>query len=321
MAYFNLSLYAKAWDLVIVDQPFWDIWDSYLNDINAYLDTSGLLIMSGFRVDNTPTHPLWARLGFAFDSEAPNVATLYLWESAHDIFTQPIMYGATTIVPSTDFGDEGDRLTVFSNATVLAGFTASPTPDEASIIVRNDMRTLYNGYLIDQLQGDTDDSTYPDNLELWMNEIAFMMAPRCVFTPNVPASHIQGFPVILSIDIINNGLTPAVGGQVTITIPGALGSLTEPATQPFTLDPGDSTTLTWHSSTTGVANHTITFVGTYHGLPLTNYSSGPITRYLNVTAGIPFPLPWWWWIPVVAVIVIIVIIILILCLRRRSSAK
>ena len=321
MVYFNLSLNSKAWDFVIIDQPYWEYWDTYLDDINAFLDTSGRLLMSGFRVDSTPTHPLWARMGFGFDSEAPSSAILYLWDSGHEIFNQPVNYNAANFTPSVDFGDEGDSLTVFSNASALAGFTASATPAEASIIVRNDMRTLYNGYLIDQLQGDTDDSTYADNLELWINEIAFMAAPRCVFTPNVPTSYIQGFPVTLSIDIINNGLSPAIGGEVAINIPGALGTLTEPATQPFTLDPGDSTTITWHSSTIGVDNHTITFVGTYHGLPMTSYSSGLITRYLNITAGIPFPLPWWWWIAAIGVIVLIVIIILVICLRRRSSSK
>jgi hypothetical protein len=80
----------------------------------------------------------------------------------------------TQYTPVTDYGIEGNLLTVFSNATALAGFTVSETADNAIIVLRNDRKTLYNGYLIDQFTSDTDDSTYPDNFELWLNEIAYM---------------------------------------------------------------------------------------------------------------------------------------------------
>jgi hypothetical protein len=68
-------------------------------------------------------------------------------------------------------------LTVFDNATALAGFSDTPQDGNASIVLRNDGMTLYNAYLIDQFDGDVDDSTYADNFELWLNEIAFMLRP------------------------------------------------------------------------------------------------------------------------------------------------
>ncbi|MFX0169731.1 MAG: hypothetical protein ACFE89_10300 [Candidatus Hodarchaeota archaeon] len=319
--YLNLSLHLYSWDLVIYNNPGYSMASAYLDELLDYVDAGGYLIMSYFFADGNPTHPFWAKLGMEYNSTYSGEPPMYIWDSSHHIFNQPMPYGDTEFQALPGTSDDGDSFKVFSNATALAGLTSSDTPGNATIILRNDGRTLYNGYLIDCFYGDYDDSTYADNFELWMNEIAFIMAPRCVFTPNVPVSHVQGFPLTFSVDIINNGLTPAVGGNLTVTIPAALGILSESATQPFVLDPGASTTITWHSTATGVANHTITFDGTYHGLPTTTYTSGTLTRYLNITPGLPFALPWWWWIAAIAVIVIVVVIILVLCLRRRSGSK
>jgi hypothetical protein len=76
-----------------------------------------------------------------------------------------------------DIGDEGDLLVPVEDAIALAGNTESSETGKAQIILANDDRTIYNGFLIDQLVGDLDDSTYMDSVELWENEIAFMMRP------------------------------------------------------------------------------------------------------------------------------------------------
>ncbi|MFX0169730.1 MAG: hypothetical protein ACFE89_10295 [Candidatus Hodarchaeota archaeon] len=319
--YFNLSLYRYTWDLVIVDNANQFNLFNYYDDLVNYLDTGGSMIFTSFDADVGAGHPLFNRLGVTHASSVGGEPLVHIWDSAHHVFTMPHLFTNANFTSTIGYIDDGDKFTTFANATAIAGATPTSVAGEAFIVVRNDGKTLLNGYIIDNFQTDADDSTYEDRLELWMNEIAFIMAPRCVFTPNVPPSHIQGFPLTFSVDIINNGLTPAIGGELTVTIPAALGILSESATQPFVLDPGASTTITWHSTATGVGNHTITFDGTYHGVPATTYDSGTITRYLNVTPGLPFALPWWWWIAAIAVIVIVVIIILVLCLRRRSGSK
>jgi hypothetical protein len=175
-AYFNLSLNLYAWTLVVVDNP-WHSITSYYGEIGQYVDAGGRLLFSSYTVDNVASSPLWPKLGFTFAADMPGSVPVYIWSASHDIFTTPNAYHAGNFTPTIDYGDEGDLLTVQSNATALAGATATATAGQAVIILRNDKHTLYNGYLIDQFAGDLDDSTYADRLELWENEIAFMLVP------------------------------------------------------------------------------------------------------------------------------------------------
>lgn len=173
--YLNLSMNLYDWELVIIDIPWNSLAVSVLSTVNNFVKGGGLLIMSAYRVDNNPTHPLWARLGFAFDQDQPSSSSLYIWDASHRIFNLPVDYGATRFDPIIYYSDEGDLLRVYPNATALAGYTVSETENNSNIVLGNGGKTLYNGYLIDQFTGDLDNSTYADNFELWINEIAFML--------------------------------------------------------------------------------------------------------------------------------------------------
>jgi hypothetical protein len=184
-SYLNLSLNLYSWALVVVDNP-WHSMTSYYGALGQYVDAGGRLIFSSFMVDNVPSDPLWAKLGFAYAADMPDSVPVYIWSASHDIFTAPNHYTAGNFTPTIDYGDEGDLLTVYSNATALAGGTATATAGQAVIVLRSDKRTLYNGYLIDQFAGDLDDSTYEDRFELWENEIAFMLVPLVTLPPPLP---------------------------------------------------------------------------------------------------------------------------------------
>ncbi len=325
--YTNLSLHLYTWDLVIVDNPIYVISGLY-DEFIDYIESGGHLLMSAYQVDSDWAHPIWRQLGFEFAADGPDEADLFIWDSGHDIFNQPIMYGAANFTNTFDYGDEGDMLTVFANATALAGFTNSPAAGNASIVLRNDFRTLYNGYLIDEFTGDTDDSAYPDNLELWINEIAFMMRPICAITPSVPVNVTEGHILTFHANVTNHGFSAALMGEITANVPGGLGTLMDPAMQPFNIPPGGLDTMTWHVNVTGVGNFTITFSTTYHGLPGTTYNGVPAqadVEALSAPLPPPPPLPpllWWWWIAVIAVVVIIVVIIVIyLVMKRRGTSK
>ncbi|MGY5871250.1 MAG: DUF4350 domain-containing protein [Candidatus Thorarchaeota archaeon] len=174
---FNLSLSLYSWDLVIVDAGWANInW--MLDDINSYLDTGGKLIMSYYDADSV-SHPMWSRIGFEVAASPPVVSLppTYIWQSGHGIFNMPNDYTAANFTPGIAYGDEGDLLTVFSNATALAGFYESPAAGNASIVLGLDGRVLYNALLTNEYVDDLDDSTYTDHYELWENEIAFMLRP------------------------------------------------------------------------------------------------------------------------------------------------
>lgn len=173
--YLNVSLVDSQYTVLIVDTPWFGVYD-YYEDIDRFVQAGGRLLMSDYMADSYQSSPLWATLGFEFSGEGLGQSPLYIWNSAASIFNVPNNYGAANFTPYTDYGDEGDRLTV-TNGMALAGWSSTPTIGNASIVLGSSGRTLYNGYLIDQFVGDLDDSTYPDNFELWENEIAFIMRP------------------------------------------------------------------------------------------------------------------------------------------------
>ncbi|MHA2425685.1 MAG: hypothetical protein ACXAEF_12920 [Candidatus Thorarchaeota archaeon] len=174
--FLNLSLDMKIWDLVIVDNP-WFLVDLAYDAIYDHVLSGGKFLMSSYRVDNSPSDPLWSLLGFKYTQEIPHQVPLHIWDSSHPTFNLPFSYTEANFTPTFDYGDEGDILEVFSNATAIAGYSESYEANESLIVLGNDGRTLYNGYIIDQFQGDLDESGYTDNFELWTNQIAFLMRP------------------------------------------------------------------------------------------------------------------------------------------------
>ena len=206
--YTNLSLNLYDWELLIIDNPWFNPDASVLTTVNNFVKGGDRLIMSTYQVDLYPTHPLWARLGFVYDDDQPEESSLYIWDTTHAIFNLPVDYGATRFDPIYDYGDEGDLLRVYPNATSLAGYTASETENNTNLVLANGGKTLFNGYLIDQFTGDLDDSTYADNFELWVNEIAFMWAQITAKPPGTPGIpgydvYLVSFAIVFSIGVIS----------------------------------------------------------------------------------------------------------------------
>ena len=177
--YFNLSLHANEWDLVIFDNLNWGP-GSYFDDIYDYAQGNGRLIMSSWYLTGSTYEYLWNHLGF---TKANNVyietIPFYLWQDQHPIFTTPVLIGtwnmsSPTLHPGTV---DASNLTALDNGTVLAGYSTVPSKTNASIILGPNGQFLTNSMLLTEYVNDTDDSTYPDCYELWMNEIAFMLRP------------------------------------------------------------------------------------------------------------------------------------------------
>jgi len=174
--YMNLSLYSEQWDLVILDSC-WPGINPYFDDFSAYLDTGGQLIVSWHMMHVYSSDPLFSRIGFGYADNYPDSQPFYIWSAGHGIFNTPNDYGALNFTQGYDIGEEGDLMTVYANATALAGLNETVQPGNATIVLGLGGQVLWNGYLLDQLTGDVDDSTYEDAFELWENEIAFMMRP------------------------------------------------------------------------------------------------------------------------------------------------
>lgn len=175
--YLDDFLDSKEWDLVIVDQSNLYFDSTHLDMLYAYVDAGGKLIMSYFDVDDESTHPLWSKLGVEYSATLSGEPSMYIWDAAHPIFTQPNDHSMANYSANILFSDDGDALTVRPGFTALAGSTADVQVGNALIVVSDSKQTLYNGYLIDTCTGDEDDSTYRDSVELWQNEIVYITTP------------------------------------------------------------------------------------------------------------------------------------------------
>lgn len=174
--YMNFSMMTGEWDLVVLDGPYYSVTSHY-GDILDFVNSGGRLIMCSYQGSNFPSNPLWAALGVEIAGDMPDSSPIHIWDGLNPVFNLPHDYGALNFTPVEDYGNEGDLLTVFDNATAVAGLTMNYQDGNATIVLRNDGKTLLNSYLIDQFSGDLDNSTYADNYELWLNEIAYMLRP------------------------------------------------------------------------------------------------------------------------------------------------
>jgi hypothetical protein len=173
--YLNISLYKhwSQWDLVIFDEPG-SISNEYLDDLQAWVETGGKMICSFYWIASYASHPIWPLLGFIPKASAPDSPDIHIWATGNPIFNLPVDYSGSLFHPTDDYGSEGATLHVFANATSLAGLTASPEDNQSIIAIRNDEQVLFNSFLIDEFQGDFDNSTYVDSFELWLNEIGYI---------------------------------------------------------------------------------------------------------------------------------------------------
>jgi hypothetical protein len=168
---------SKSWELVIYNAPnqFQELL--ILDELYAYVDDGGKLIMTYFAVNNVPTHPLWSKLGVEYASTLSGTPSMYVWDASHPIFSEPNDHGMYNYTSISLFADDGDAVTVRAGYTALAGTTGDVQDGKAAIVVSSDKQTLFNAFVIDNFGTDEDDSTYEDRVELWQNEITFMLLP------------------------------------------------------------------------------------------------------------------------------------------------
>ena len=176
-SYMNRSLHDQQWSLVILDSC-WPGIGLYLDEVSSYIDGGGDLIVSWHQVDTFDGDPLFRKIGFDFAGDLPDKVPFYIWDTDHGIFNYPNDYGALNFTSVDDYGDEGDLLTVYANATALGGYTDTNLSGNATTVLGFNEQVIWNSYLIDQLTGDYDESTYSDSFELWQNEIAFLYYDR-----------------------------------------------------------------------------------------------------------------------------------------------
>jgi hypothetical protein len=184
--YFNLSLNSRDWELVISDANSASPVVNY-GFILDHLMNGGKLIMRDFlfRYPNGSNGwdlSLYTYMGFegagatAFiTSGAP---TVYMWDDQHSVFDRPVDFAVDRFESTANFyTTDFTNVTLHANATAIAGITPTPEVNQSAIVLGAGGRALCNMFSISQYTDDYDESTYADNFEIWLNEIAYMMRP------------------------------------------------------------------------------------------------------------------------------------------------
>jgi hypothetical protein len=241
--YFNISLYEywDHWDLVIMDQPGY-VSNEYLDDLQAWVESGGELICSFYWIASYADHPIWPMLGFAPDASVGSQPDIHIWETGNPIFNIPVDYNADLFRPTMSYGTEGATLHVLDNGIPLAGLTASEEENQSIIVLRDDEQVLFNSFLIDEFQGDYDNSTYMDSFELWVNEIGFIFFDRPIIDSPADVTYMETevgneitwtpyadagpWEYAIWVNGSSDGFVPWDGGTITINVDGVNASIT-----------------------------------------------------------------------------------------------
>ncbi|MFW9926281.1 MAG: hypothetical protein ACFFDM_05880 [Candidatus Thorarchaeota archaeon] len=185
--YFNLSMKMQDWDLVISDANSRSSVTLYPLILD-HLRMGGKLIMRDFffryRAEDFPQwdFSLFSYIGFVGSGPDERITsgapTVYLWDEFHEIFDKPVEFTVSRFESTSNYyGTDWTNVTLFENATAIAGITPTPEENQSAIVLGADGRALCNMFSISQYLDDYDNSTYADNFEIWLNEIAYMMKP------------------------------------------------------------------------------------------------------------------------------------------------
>ncbi len=175
--YFNVSLFRDDWDMVIFDNGFYST-SLIQQHLMEFVESGGKLIFTSWMMSSSVL-PYFGIENVEHFYVEPR--TLFLWETAHPIFNLPVDYDSTNVNSTLDvYGAGGSyaiNFTTYANATTLAGFSGSPDGG-AGIIISANGRAIVNGPLLSLYGEDTDNSTYTDNVELWINQIGYLFYDR-----------------------------------------------------------------------------------------------------------------------------------------------
>lgn len=191
---FNTQIAAQPWDLVIVDAPgeipvninagaMPDYGSTEWDALRTYIAGGGKVIMSFWEATDSPTFSyteMEAPEDFGLNQTGSSLydsgnghQSVYFWDATHPFFD-----GLTgPLTPAEDFLDPAGNfvLGTFLNATTgtpVAGFTDNAAQTfQSAIIVGNDGRTVYNGFLFDELISD-------DGRMLIANQISTLLIPE-----------------------------------------------------------------------------------------------------------------------------------------------
>jgi len=174
---FISDLQSGTWDMVLVgNDNYADT--SVFSPLNDYVLNGGKLIINTWAMSWDTFSPLWSTLGVTWmydDYDPPD--PVYWWDPSHSIFNDPQSVPEFTQLQPYRYGTYGQHVAWTDGFEALAGYTTpGPDPGEAALVLGNEGRTIFKGFLDGQNDADLDFDGWYDGVELWINMISGLEA-------------------------------------------------------------------------------------------------------------------------------------------------
>jgi len=198
---FDTLLNGAAWDLVIMDLPSTDPDGPWQTSLTTYIDGGGLAIQTGWSSSHFSTLAAVFEVSIAGSHDA---VQFYQWDG-HSLFSSPNPVPANVTVVDDSWGTNGFFFTIdaLGSAVAAAGFTASPTADQAASVIGNGGRTIFNGFLFDDFYpADTDASGKDDIVEYVENQMASLLGGAIGGAPTPQTGPVVPVPAIGPIGLL-----------------------------------------------------------------------------------------------------------------------
>ena len=189
---FNTALTTGGpWDLVIFGQEQYTLPSgTTLDNLNTYVGGGGRLIARSWQMDTYSSSSLWKtmRVVFVRDDNTGTPSPVYWWATTNPAIVGKIPQYTTYPNSPPQFTQlTGGRYSIYGQylqpspiggGRVLAAYSQSlPVLVilNAAIILRTDDKTLFLGFMDGQNDADYNNNGVRDGIELWKNEISYML--------------------------------------------------------------------------------------------------------------------------------------------------
>lgn len=214
---FVSSLTSQTWDLVIFANENWFPAENVFEPLNTYVLNGGRLVFYTWAVGANPGRPLWSTLGVTWlrDINDPPVP-VYWWAPDHPIFNDPESVPMFTQRIGGRYGIYGQAVGTLTGGPALAGYTPAATADNGALVIANEGRSVFRGFVDGDVDADQDGDGMPDGVELWVDTI---MGIQTEFSVDVPW---------LATDVISGTLAAYSSLPVQVTFDAGVSEVTQP---------------------------------------------------------------------------------------------
>src|SRR5437867_2399297 len=170
---------SKQWDLIIYQSYYIAYIAPIIEDAMMVQKNGGALLMyNNWYAFSRQTHPILQYFGGQWVSDLFSPLTMYQWDTTNTLFHDPLEPPVQMNPTHNQYFRDGQLIKALSNAFAPMGYTTNPQDSQASMVVRNDLRSIWNGFTPQNYQADQDFDGDPDMLELMVNEIRLVTGPE-----------------------------------------------------------------------------------------------------------------------------------------------